>query len=150
MQERHTYDLGMIGNCAYLALIGKDTDIKWMCMPRFDSSFIFGSLIGGEKGGEFSIKPTSEEYKISQAYIPNTNVLETIVETDEFAYKITDCAPRFRQFDRYYRPQMLIRKIEPLRGLPQLRVVCNPVGDYGQKKINTGKRKQSYPLFWFT
>ncbi|ADR22452.1 glucoamylase [Marivirga tractuosa] len=143
MQERHTYDLGMIGNCAYLALIGKDTDIKWMCMPRFDSSFIFGSLIGGEKGGEFSIKPTSENYKVTQAYIPNTNVLETIVETDEFAYKITDCAPRFRQFDRYYRPQMLIRKIEPLRGLPQLRVVCNPVGDYGQKKL-TRERGSSH------
>jgi GH15 family glucan-1,4-alpha-glucosidase len=135
MANRHTYDFGLIGNCAYLALVGLDTNISWMCMPRFDSSFIFGSLIGGEKGGEFSVKPNQESFKSEQRYIQNTNVLETIITTDEYSYKVTDCAPRFRQFDRYYRPQMLIRKIEPLSGTPQLKVVCDPVGDYGEKRL---------------
>jgi len=41
---RHTYDMGIIGNCSYLAYIDTHANVKWMCMPRFDSSFIFGSL----------------------------------------------------------------------------------------------------------
>lgn len=135
MQKRHTYDFGLIGNCAYLALIGKDTNISWMCLPRFDSSFIFGSLIGGEKGGEFSIKPTNENFEVEQKYIQNTNVLETIVSTGDYSYKITDFAPRFLQYDRSYKPQMLIRKIEPLKGIPQIKVVCDPVGNYGKTKL---------------
>ncbi|MFT6034891.1 MAG: GH15 family glucan-1,4-alpha-glucosidase, partial [Marivirga sp.] len=147
MGKRHTYDFGLIGNCAYLGLVGLDTNIAWMCMPRFDSSFIFGSLIGGEKGGEFSIKPNQENFKSEQQYIQNTNVLETIISTDDFSYKVTDFAPRFRQFDRYYRPQMLIRKIEPLIGTPQLIVKCDPVGEYGEKKL-TRERGSSHIRYY--
>ncbi|MES2389801.1 MAG: trehalase-like domain-containing protein [Bacteroidota bacterium] len=56
--ERHTYNMGLTGNCAFMAYIDTRGAVKWMCMPRFDSSFIFGSLIAGEKGGEFSIRPS--------------------------------------------------------------------------------------------
>jgi GH15 family glucan-1,4-alpha-glucosidase len=132
MKERHAYDLGLIGNCAYLALIGKDTNIEWMCLPRFDSSFVFGGLIAGQKGGEFSIKPDSDNNSCDQSYIPNTNILRTQITTNEGSYCVTDFAPRFMQNDRYYRPQMLIRKIEPLSGYPRVRVRCKPVGDYGK------------------
>jgi GH15 family glucan-1,4-alpha-glucosidase len=135
MKQRHTYDFGLIGNCAYLALVGKDTNVSWMCLPRFDSSFVFGSLIGGDKGGEFSIKPCEENFQSKQYYVENTNVLVTEIETADYAYRVTDFAPRFMQYDRYYRPNMLIRKIEPLRGMPQLRAICEPVGNYGEDKL---------------
>ncbi len=131
MSEFHQYPHGLIGNCAYLALINKDTNIDWMCLPRFDSSFVFGALIAGEKGGEFSIKPAEGEFLVHQQYLHNTNILETVVNQGSHAYKVTDIAPRFMQTDRYYRPLMLIRKIEPLRGLPRVRVRCRPTGDYG-------------------
>ena len=39
---KHTYDMGVVGNCAFLALIGTDTAVRWLCWPRFDSSFVFG------------------------------------------------------------------------------------------------------------
>ena len=91
--SRHTYDLGLIGNCNYLALIGLDTNVKWMCLPRFDSSFVFGSLLDEEKGGEFSIKPEGE-FDSKQYYVENTNVLVTEVRTQEGAYRVTDFAPR--------------------------------------------------------
>jgi len=132
MKNRHAYDLGLIGNCAYLALIGKDTNVEWMCLPKFDSSFVFGKLIAGEKGGEFSIKPDSESSSCEQTYIPNTNILRTQITTNEGSYCVTDFAPRFMQNDRYYRPQMLIRKIEPLNGYPRVKVSCKPVGNYGE------------------
>lgn len=132
---RHSYDYGLIGNCAYLALIGKDTNVEWMCLPRFDSSFVFGRLIAGEKGGEFSIKPDSESHECTQTYTPNTNILKTEITTNEGAYRVTDFAPRFMQNDRYYRPMMLIRKVEPLSGFPRVKATCRPVGNYGELQL---------------
>ncbi|WP_421878184.1 glycoside hydrolase family 15 protein [Marinoscillum sp.] len=129
--RRHTYDFGVIGNCAFTAHIHKNTNISWMCWPRFDSSFIFGGLLDEEKGGEFSIKPLEPEFDSKQYYIENTNILCTEVESETGKYRVTDFAPRFYQTDRYYRPLMLIRKIERLEGNPRLVVKCKPKGDYG-------------------
>jgi GH15 family glucan-1,4-alpha-glucosidase len=81
--KRHTYDYGVIGNCGFTAHIHKDTNIAWMCMPRFDSSFLFGSMLDSKKGGEFSIKPDMERFHTNQYYIENTNVLCTDVEGHE-------------------------------------------------------------------
>ncbi len=57
--KKHTYEMGLIGNCAFLALIRKDTSVAWLCWPRFDSSFVFGSLLDQNKGGQFSILPAA-------------------------------------------------------------------------------------------
>ncbi|MFY0601799.1 MAG: glycoside hydrolase family 15 protein [Cyclobacteriaceae bacterium] len=128
---RHTYDFGVIGNCAFTAHIHKDTNISWMCWPKFDSSFIFGKLLDEEKGGEFSVKPIEKEFTSKQYYIENTNILCTEVETSSGKYRVTDFAPRFYQTDRYYRPLMMIRKVENLGGTPRLVASCRPAGDYG-------------------
>ena len=95
--QRHTYDFGVIGNCAYTAHIHMDTNISWMCWPRFDSSFIFGSLLDKEKGGEFSIKPLEPDFETKQYYVENTNILCTEVTSATGVYRITDFAPRFYQ-----------------------------------------------------
>ncbi|HEY9561289.1 MAG TPA: trehalase-like domain-containing protein, partial [Anseongella sp.] len=111
--QQHFYQTGLIGNCAYLAHIHKNTNISWMCWPRFDSSFIFGSMLDEKKGGEFSLLPYGN-YSSRQYYKDNTNVLCTEVTCEEGRYLITDIAPRFQQYERYFRPLMLIRKVEPL------------------------------------
>ena len=131
MNNRHTYNFGLIGNCAYLGHIAKNTNIVWLCFPRFDSSFVFGSLLDSKKGGEFSILPPQENFESQQYYIENTNILCTEISTEEGTYRVTDFAPRFYHLDRYYRPLMLVRKIEPLSGSPRVKVKCRPVGDYG-------------------
>lgn len=128
--QRHTYESGIIGNCAYLAHVHKDTNISWLCWPRFDSSFIFGALLDTKKGGSFQILPQGE-FQSTQAYVENTNILTTTVECKDGAYTVTDFAPRFPLYDRYYRPLMLIRKIEPVKNNPKIKVSCKPVGDYG-------------------
>jgi GH15 family glucan-1,4-alpha-glucosidase len=145
--DKHIYDFGLIGNCSFLALIGKDTNFEWMCLPRFDSSFVFGSLIAGEeKGGEFSVKPCETNYSSNQKYIENTNVLCTTIRDGEHEYRVTDFAPRFMQLDRYYRPRMVIRKIEPISGNPRIKVVCKPKGSYGQQdlEVETGSSHIRY------
>ena len=83
----HTYNLGVIGNCSYMAYIDLSGSVMWMCMPRFDSSFAFGGLLDSERGGEFSISPASgvptgsvkkeptETSASRQYYLRNTNIL---------------------------------------------------------------------------
>ncbi len=126
----HRYDMGIVGNCSYMAYIDSKAHVKWMCMPRFDSSFLFGSLLDGEKGGVFSIDPEGE-FTSRQYYFPNTNVLCTEFTTSTGKFRVIDCAPRFTQYERFYKPLMLVRKIEVLEGNPVARVRCKPVGGYG-------------------
>ena len=42
--EKHTYQAGLIGNCSYLAHVNINTDITWLCWPRFDSAACFAAL----------------------------------------------------------------------------------------------------------
>lgn len=131
MESIHKYDMGVIGNCSFLAYINKTAEVKWMCMPRFDSSFLFGSLLDEEKGGEFSVKPAGRDFHTNQTYLKNTNILTTEFITDDARFSVTDFAPRFYQYDRYYRPLMFMRKIELIEGNPFITVKCEPVGSYG-------------------
>jgi len=133
--QRHRYDSGIIGNCAYIAHIGMDSNINWLCWPTFEDSFVFGSLLDKNKGGEFSIKPSKAITDSKQYYVENTNILCTEIHTEDGSYRITDFAPRFEQYERYYKPLILIRKVEPLEGYPNIQVTCNPKYEYGQKEF---------------
>ena len=133
--EKHIYQTGIIGNCGYLAHVHKNTNIEWLCWPRFDSSFVFGGLLDKNKGGCFTILPAGE-FTSKQYYLENTNVLCTEITCAEGSYRITDFAPRFSQFDRFFKPLMLVRKVELLHGSPRIRVKCQPTYDYGLKKLS--------------
>jgi GH15 family glucan-1,4-alpha-glucosidase len=137
--KKHTYNTGIIGNCAFLAHIRTSTNIEWLCWPRFDSTFIFGGLLDKKKGGEFSILPEGK-YTSHQYYLENTNVLitEITLENGE-KYRVTDFAPRYYFNQRYYKPLMLIRKIEAIEGSPRVKVKCEPVSDYGKVKLNVNR-----------
>ncbi|HYK76735.1 MAG TPA: glycoside hydrolase family 15 protein, partial [Daejeonella sp.] len=132
--EKHIYQTGIIGNCAYLAHVHQNTNIEWLCWPRFDSSFVFGGLLDKQKGGEFSILPAGD-YQSYQYYLENTNVLCTEIASVEGTYRITDLAPRFNRYERFFKPLMLIRKIELLSGNPRIRVKCHPVYEYGLQQL---------------
>lgn len=133
--EKHIYGSGLIGNCAYLAHVEKNTNISWLCLPRFDSDFIFGSMLDKNKGGEFSILPESSEFDCHQQYLENTNILETTISYEEHAYKVTDFAPRFHNYGRYLKPLMVIRKVEPVKGSPRIKIKCVPVSNHGKSKL---------------
>src|SRR5690606_69085 len=115
------------------------------CWPVFDSSFVFGGLLDQEKGGYFQITPQGS-FESSQYYIENTNVLVTQITSGEGTYQVTDFAPRFRQYDRYFKPLMLIRKIEPIEGTPRVSVSCSPRYEYGQRILQP-QRGSSHILY---
>jgi GH15 family glucan-1,4-alpha-glucosidase len=134
IKKKHTYQTGIIGNCNYIAHIHQNTNIEWLCWPRFDSSFVFGGMLDQQKGGSFSILP-EDSYESKQYYVENTNVLCTEITSAHGVYRITDFAPRFKQYERYFKPLMLIRKIEPLEGFPKVKVKCSPMYEYGAKQL---------------
>jgi GH15 family glucan-1,4-alpha-glucosidase len=80
------------------------------------------------------------EYTSEQHYLENTNVLITEISPKSGGkYRITDFAPRFYQHQRYYKPLMLIRKIEAIEGSPRIIVKCEPVSEYGAVKLDVNR-----------
>jgi GH15 family glucan-1,4-alpha-glucosidase len=126
-------NLALIGNCQYAALVGTDGAVSWCCLPRFDSPPVFASLLDGDNGGEFSIRPDGDSLG-TQRYLFNTNVLETTFRTAEGSFRVIDFAPRFFMSDRSFRPTMLIRIVEPLEGMPRVRVRCDPRLGWSKKE----------------
>src|SRR5687768_15487748 len=87
-------DLGLIGNCQMSALVARDGTIPWCCLPQFDSEPVFGALLDEEEGGSFGVTPAAGE-KGTQAYLPNTNVIETTFQTSDGSFRVVDFAPRY-------------------------------------------------------
>lgn len=131
MSKKHVYPFGIIGNCSYMSYIDDSANVVWQCWPYFDSSFIFGSLVSEKKGGRFSITP-SGKYNSKQHYQFNTNILVTEFEAEDGKFRVIDFAPRFELYGRYHKPLQLFRKIEILEGAPSVKVICRPMGSYGE------------------
>lgn len=117
--------LGLIGNCQCSALVDSRGAVVWSCLPRFDSDPLFSSLMDAREGGHFTIAPADGSVG-KQRYIENTNVLETLFESPDGAFRILDFFPRFLQFERSFMPKKLIRIVEPLSGSPRVTVHCEP------------------------
>lgn len=124
--------LALIGNCSYQALIDDSGAVVWLCWPRFDSSFVFGPLLDSQRGGQFSVRPAVGAFETMQAYLPNTNILRTVFNSESGSFELLDLAPRFKQYERFYKPTMLVRRIQRLSGDPVVRIHCRPVYDYGR------------------
>ncbi|MEG2029892.1 MAG: hypothetical protein RR376_04490, partial [Janthinobacterium sp.] len=42
---------GVVGNCAFNALIDEAGQVVWSCLPRFDGDPVFNSLLDGTENG---------------------------------------------------------------------------------------------------
>ena len=82
-------DLGLIGNGATVALIGRDGSVPWLCVPGFDAEPLFCGLLDHAKGGHFSVTPEGL-LEARQRYETDTGVLTTEVRTATGLVRITD------------------------------------------------------------
>ncbi len=132
-------DLGIVGNCAFSALIDRHGAVVWACMPAFDGDPVFSRLInGGVESGIYEISVAPAIARASQAYLDNTAVLQTdLFDENGNGVRIIDFAPRFGMFGRRFRPPVLIRILEPLAGTPRIRVRLRPSFEYAASEPTT-------------
>ncbi len=137
--------LGLIGNCQYSALINTAGNVDWLCWPRLDSSFVFGTLLDDDKGGRFQIG-LADGSEGTQRYIDNTNILVTRFDRPQGSFEVIDFAPRFSQYDRFHKPKMLIRIVRPISGAPVVRVTCSPRYNYGELTLR-GQTRSNHIIY---
>src|SRR5205823_6128516 len=129
----HGLDLAVIGNGRTAALVDPTARLVWWCYPRFDRDPIFCRLLSGDEEKGFSDVLLDDMADFQSEYLRNTAVVSTVLtDRQGGAVRITDFAPRFRQFGRIFRPPQLIRMIEPVAGLPRITIRFRPTHDYGQ------------------
>ena len=120
-------DLAVIGNGRTAALLQPNSRLVWWCFPRFDGDPIFSRLLAADEEKGFSDVVLEDLVEIKSDYLRNTAIVETILtDSRGAAVRITDFAPRFRNFDRIFRPPQLFRIIEPISGLPRITIRFRP------------------------
>ncbi len=136
MTAPQSLDLAVIGNGRTAALIDRKARIVWWCFPRFDSDPLFCRLIAGDEEKGFS-DVVLEGFSHSQShYERNTaTVITLLTAADGSAVRITDFAPRFRNFDRTLRPPQLMRRIDPVTGIPRITIRVRPAQNYGKPML---------------
>jgi GH15 family glucan-1,4-alpha-glucosidase len=126
-------DLGLIGNGRTAALVDTKGRILWWCFPRFDGDPVFSRLLAGEEEKGFADIVLANQVASTAAYEQNTAVIvTTLTDSSGNAVRITDFAPRFQQFGRIHHPAQLVRRIEPIRGLPRITLRVRPTFNYGR------------------
>ena len=73
-------DYAFLSNCHTGALIAPDGGVDWLCVPRFDSPSVFGSLLDREAGA-FRLGPFAINHPASRVYEAGTNTLVTTWKT---------------------------------------------------------------------
>ena len=129
----HGLDLAVIGNGRTAALVDPCSRLVWWCYPRFDGDPIFCRLLAGEEEKGFSDVVLDDMVEFHSEYVRNSAIVDTIL-TDRNGGKIrvTDFVPRFRQYERVFRPPQLFRIIEPIAGLPRITIRMRPTCEYGK------------------
>ena len=94
-------DLAVIGNNRIAALLDTRARLVWWCFPRLDSDPVFCRLIAGDEEKGFSDVVLKDFVKSESCYVVNTATVVTLLTAADGAQvRITDFAPRFRNFDR--------------------------------------------------
>ena len=126
-------DLALIGNGRVAALVDRRARIVWWCFPRFDSDPIFSRLLAEEEEKGFCDIVLADCVETTAQYLRNTAIVETVL-TDVHGgrVRVTDFAPRFEHYERVFRPPQIIRRIEPIAGLPRIAIRVRPTYGYGR------------------
>jgi GH15 family glucan-1,4-alpha-glucosidase len=125
-------DLALIGNCRTAALVDTAGQISWWCFPRFDSDPVFSRLVAGNEEKGLCAVMMEDAASYSSAYQRNTAIVETTIQDNNGnVLRITDFIPRFKRFERIFNPPQIFRRIEPVAGLPRIRIRVRPTFNYG-------------------
>jgi alpha,alpha-trehalase len=136
-------EYAFLSNCHTGALVAPDGAVDWLCVPRFDSPSVFGTLL--DRGaGAFRLGPFGVNVPIARFYEPGTNVLVTTWHTLSGWAIVQDAltlGPREGEDEvtPHTRPpadddadHLLVRTVLCLEGEVEIELVCEPAFDYGR------------------
>ena len=133
MDSRQALDLAVIGNGRTAALLDTEGRIVWWCFPRFDSDPIFSRLLAGDEEKGFCDIVLEGQVESRSHYVRNTAIVTTLLSAEDGSQlRITDFAPRFRNFERMLRPPQIMRIIEPVAGVPRITIRVRMTQNYGK------------------
>jgi GH15 family glucan-1,4-alpha-glucosidase len=137
-------DYGFLSDGETTALISPAGAVQWMCVPRFDSPSIFGSILGAH-AGSFRVAPADVQVPAARRYLPGTMILETSWGTSTGWLVVRDVllagpwrhdqqrsATHHRIPVDYDAEHTLLRTIECVSGEVQTITECTPGFDYGR------------------
>jgi GH15 family glucan-1,4-alpha-glucosidase len=136
-------EYAFLSNCHTGALIAPDGSIDWLCVPRFDSPSVFGTLLD-RQAGAFRLGPFGVNVPTMRIYEPGTNIILTTWNTPTGWILVRDAltiGPRHGEDEitPHTRPpadedgdHMLVRTVLCLEGSVEVELVCEPVFDYGR------------------
>jgi alpha,alpha-trehalase len=136
-------EYAFLSNCHTGALVAPDGAIDWLCLPRFDSPSVFGTLLD-RQAGFFRIGPFGINVPVTRHYQPGTNILETtwhvagtwIVVRDALTMgprEVEDTiTPHTRPPADDDAEHVLVRTVHCIEGRAEVELVCEPVFDYGR------------------
>ena len=140
-------DFALIGNCQTAALVDRRGRIVWWCFPRFDSDPAFSRLLAGDEEKGFCEVALADLVEAKTQYVRNTAVVETtLVDARGGKVRVVDFCPRFELFGRIYRAPQIVRRIEPLSGLPRIAIRVRPTFSYGERvaEVSVGSHHIRY------
>ncbi len=134
-----------LSDCETCALVAPSGNVEWLCLPRFDSPSVFGSILDRDAGG-FRLGPADVEVPADRRYLPGTMVLETSWGARGGWIIVRDVlliGPWHHEADRsnthrrsptdYDADHVLLRLVRCVNGEVQVKLDCEPVFDYGQR-----------------
>ena len=136
-------DYAFLSNCHTGALVAPDGAIDWLCVPRFDSPSIFGTLLDRE-AGSFRFGPFGINVPSGRIYEPGTNILNTTWHTPTGWAMVRDAltigptrhkdeiTPHTRAPADEDAHHLLVRTVLCLDGSVDIELLCEPDFDYGR------------------
>ncbi|KAH7409977.1 Six-hairpin glycosidase-like protein [Phaeosphaeria sp. MPI-PUGE-AT-0046c] len=140
------------------AMVGTDGGLDFMCWPHFDSPSVFCRMLDKDKGGYFSLSPTSDDHTTTkQHYLPSSNILQTRYLKDDGVMNLVDFFPRpnNKTYDAKYHAEVLasehrgsvaerpdikkwlVRRVECMRGKIDVNLEIFPAFNYAQDEHTT-------------
>ena len=137
-------EYGFLSDCETCALVAPNSNVEWLCLPRFDSPSVFGAMLDRD-AGVFRLAPADVDVPAARRYLPGTNVLETSWGTSSGWIIVRDVlliGPWHHEHDRshthrraptdYDADHVLLRLIRCVNGEVQVTLDCEPRFDYGR------------------
>jgi GH15 family glucan-1,4-alpha-glucosidase len=137
-------DFAFLSNCHTGALVAPDGGVGWLCVPRFDSPSVFGTLLD-RQAGFFRFGPYAINHPSARHYEPGTNVLVTTWKTPSGWVVVRDAltmgptsgddtiTPHTRPPSDDDAEHLFVRTVECVDGSVEIEVVCEPMFDYGRE-----------------